>query len=60
MKTSTLIIVGLLSFIGWREYTRITFAQAYCDERVAQAIQQASDDLLDACEAKIDEVLSQF
>lgn len=62
MKKSYFIIAGLIALLAWREYYH---AHAYtapdrCAEQVANAIQDTSDALLDACEAKIDEILAQF
>lgn len=62
MKKTYFIIAGLIALLAWREYYH---AHAYaapdrCAEQVASAIQDTSDALLDACEAKIDEVESNY
>lgn len=48
MKKTYLIIAALVALLAWREYTRA--------DAIAWAIQDTSDDLLVACEAKIDEI----
>lgn len=65
MKHTTklyIIIAGLIALLVVREIKHTqraynTYMQ--CNERVEQAIQASSDDL-DACEARIDEILGQF
>lgn len=58
MKTKVLYII-IVALSAGLVAQHIILKRA-CDEQVAQAIQQTSDDLLEVCEAKIDEVLSQF
>lgn len=66
MKYTTklyIIIAGLVALLVMRECKhaqRAYNAHIQCNERVEQAIQASSDDLLDACEARIDEILGQF
>jgi hypothetical protein len=66
MKHTTklyIIIAGLIALLFVREIKhaqRAYNAYMQCNERVEQAIQASSDDLLDACEARIDEILEQF
>lgn len=52
MKKTYLIIAALVALLAWREYTRA--------DAIAWAIQDTSDALLVACEAKIDEIQGQF
>lgn len=52
MKKSFLIIAALVALLAWRESTRA--------DAIAQAVQSTSDELLTACESKIDEILGQF
>lgn len=48
MKKTIFYILILTAVLIWREYTNAN--------RIAEAIQATSDDLLIACEAKIDEL----
>ena len=60
MKKYWLIIAALIALLVWREYYHAHQTANICATQVADAVQGASDDLLAACEAKIDEILSQF
>ena len=60
MKKFYFIIAALVALLGWREYYHTHQTARICAAQVADAVQVASDDLLVACEAKIDEILSQF
>ena len=55
-KILFLIFVGLLGLLAYQEHAH----KAQIAQIRAEAIQQASDDLLQACENKIDEILGQF
>lgn len=60
MKKYWLIIGALVALLAWREHYHGQQIASICAAQVADAVQVASDDLLVACEAKIDEILSQF
>ena len=49
-----LVLLSVGQFVAHRHSVKM------CDAKIADAIQQTSDDLLQVCEYKIDEILGQF
>ena len=63
-KTTIILIIACLAcysfgYIFGRQDENMK-QRAICEEKVAQAIQDTSDDLLEVCEYKIDQMLGQF
>lgn len=61
MKKTTIVLICAVLFgyvFGYIFGRQDGYMQ--CNERVEQAIQATSDDLLGACETRIDEILGQF
>ncbi len=52
MKKSLFVILALVALLGWREYTRA--------DAIAQAVQNANDAQIAACDARIDDFMAQF
>lgn len=49
-----LFVLCVVQFVAYRHSEKV------CNDKIADAIQQTSNDLLQICEYKIDEILWQF